>query len=76
MTTADQAGAIVSIVGVRFAYGSRAVLDDLHLSIAAGESLPASLPDNGRPAVAERRDLGFLLVASGALVDPERAVEG
>jgi len=30
---------IVSLVGVRFSYGARLVLDDLHLAIGAGESL-------------------------------------
>ena len=30
---------MVSLAGVRFAYGERVILDDLHLSIAAGESV-------------------------------------
>jgi osmoprotectant transport system ATP-binding protein len=37
--TADASAPIVSIAGVRFAYDGRVVLDDLHLSIAAGESV-------------------------------------
>jgi len=36
---ADASAPIVSIAGVRFAYDGRVVLDDLHLSIAAGESV-------------------------------------
>ena len=36
---ADTSAPIVSIAGVRFAYDGRVVLDDLHLSIAAGESV-------------------------------------
>jgi len=35
----DASAPIVSIAGVRFAYDGRVVLDDLHLSIAAGESV-------------------------------------
>jgi osmoprotectant transport system ATP-binding protein len=37
--TAAASAPIVSIAGVRFAYDGRVVLDDLHLSIAAGESV-------------------------------------
>jgi osmoprotectant transport system ATP-binding protein len=37
--TADASAPIVSIAGVRFAYDGRVVLDDLHLSIATGESV-------------------------------------
>src|SRR5205085_4345294 len=39
------------------------------------KSLPTSLPDNGGPAFIEHGDLRFLLIAGGALVDTERAVE-
>jgi osmoprotectant transport system ATP-binding protein len=35
----DAAAPIVSIAGVRFAYNGQVVLDDLHLSVATGESV-------------------------------------
>ena len=38
-TATTGAPPIVSLAGVRFAYDGRVVLDDLHLSIAAGESV-------------------------------------
>jgi osmoprotectant transport system ATP-binding protein len=37
--TSDAAAPIVSIAGVRFSYKGQVVLDDLHLSVAAGESV-------------------------------------
>ena len=39
------------------------------------KSLPASLPDNGSSAFIEHGHLRLLLIAGGALVDTERAVE-
>ena len=37
--TSDAAAPIVSIAGVRFSYHGQVVLDDVHLSVAAGESV-------------------------------------
>jgi osmoprotectant transport system ATP-binding protein len=59
---------IVSLAGVRFAYDGRVVLDDLHLSIAAGESVAIIGRSGAGKSTLLKLINGLLLPQAGSVV--------